>query len=221
MSDPVAFGKLYEPKLSKWLVDGLVPEGSITLLTGGRQSGKTILALSFVRGIATGQAFLGNHCERHPVAYFNRYETKSELWQLTTKVTSGILNGLDATQASVYGCWDSDGRIPNIEDAQLEEMVKAGKVLVFDTIPDPKEIDCPEDFLRRARRLAKGGPGLFMFGSTLWNRVQAARNMTDVHFALTKTGDSIVVEHLKLGRKFIVGIPLNQLGGFQMSVSPG
>jgi len=217
--NPVAFGKLYEAKPTEWVIQGLMAKGSLLLLTGGRQSGKTILALSLVQGVATEHVFLQCECARHPVAYFNRYESKAELWKLVNEVTRSGLNATDVAYASVYGSWDADEQIPDIEDGRLDEMAKAGTVLVFDTIPDPKEINSPEAFLRRARRLANAGPGVVMFGSRLWDRVQSTRNMPRVHLKLAKTENRIVVEAAKQGRKTSVNLSTNEFGGLLLSVS--
>jgi AAA domain len=217
--NPVAFGKLHEAKPTEWVIDGLMAKGSLLLLTGARQSGKTILALSLVQGVATEYVFLMCQCAKHPVAYFNRYESKAELWKLANEVTRGRLTAMDVVAASVYGSWDADEQIPDIEDGRLDSLAKAGTVLVFDTIPDPKEITNPEAFLRRARRLANSGPGVVMFGSRLWDRVQSTRNMPRVHLKLTKAGNRIVVEAPKQGRKASVDLSVNQLGGLALSVS--
>jgi len=89
----------------------------------------------------------------------------------------------------------------------LAALEKDGSLLIFDTIPDPAETDCPEVFLRNALRLARTGPGLVMFGDDSWNQVQAVRNRVDAHFILSKTGDAISFEDFQKNVCFSLHLP--------------
>lgn len=48
-----------EPPLRKWIVEGAVPDGEVTLLTGAGGVGKTLLAQQFATCVAKGIPFLG------------------------------------------------------------------------------------------------------------------------------------------------------------------
>jgi len=219
LGNPIAFGKLFEEKNTNWLVADFVREVELILFTGGRESGRTILALSLVQGIAARSVFLDCICARHPVAYFNRYDSRNQLWRLASRVSPKMMMA-EESQAAVYGCWGPDDKMPNIDDESFKELVEAGRVLVIDTIPDPRETDCPDEFLRSAQRLARSGPGLVMFGASSWNNVQAIRNRVHEHFLLTKSGDKIVFEDARGSRRVNLFLTPKESHIFQMTLKP-
>jgi RecA-family ATPase len=51
---------------TNWLIDGLIPEGMVTLITGDSVVGKSTLALAMVGAVAHGIPFLGRRtvCKR-------------------------------------------------------------------------------------------------------------------------------------------------------------
>lgn len=193
MGNPIAFGKLFEDRSANWLVNELIREGDLALFAGTRQSGKTILALLLAQSIATQSVFLSCLCTRHPVAYFNRYDRKRDLWSLAGNVAPKMMR-MDVREAAIYGCWKPEDTMPNVDDERLQTLANKGYLLILDTISGPRQTDCPDEFLRHAQRLARSGPGLVMFGASSWNRVQAVRNRVDAHFMLSKIDDTISFE---------------------------
>ena len=55
----------------EWLVDGLLPLGSVTLLSAASGTGKTWLAHGIAGAVAHGQPFLGRAVAHRPVRYFD------------------------------------------------------------------------------------------------------------------------------------------------------
>ncbi len=53
----------------EWLVDRLIPKGSITLLTGRGGIGKTYLSLQIAKAVSKGQPFMGMKTMKMPVTY--------------------------------------------------------------------------------------------------------------------------------------------------------
>jgi hypothetical protein len=62
---------LAAPK-ADWLVEGLLPAASVTLLAGEPGSYKTWLALALLRGVDGGGNFLGRRCAESAVLYLDR-----------------------------------------------------------------------------------------------------------------------------------------------------
>ncbi len=48
-----------EPPARRWIVDGILPEGAVTMLSGHGASGKSIIALQLAIACALGRDWLG------------------------------------------------------------------------------------------------------------------------------------------------------------------
>jgi len=75
-----------------WLIEGLLPAGSVVALSGEEGVGKTLLALSWAKALTTGSNFLGRRVKPTPVLYL----------------------GLDVSQVTLQNYirlmdWDPDG----------------------------------------------------------------------------------------------------------------
>lgn len=202
------------------LVESLIPERSLTLFTGARESGKTILALLLAQGVAARYAFLGQQCKPFAVAFFDRYGTKVELWRLAQRVAPRLMT-FDEERMSVYGCWEPEDTIPELDDPLFETLAASQRFLVFDGIPDPKQTkeNNPEEFLRKWQLLARKCPGVAMFGSVEWRKIQPIRNRVDVHLPISKELDRITVEVPKTGRKGHLDLPHKDSYPFQIGFS--
>jgi archaellum biogenesis ATPase FlaH len=62
-----------------WLVEGLMPQGSLILLAAREKSGKGLLTIDLVASIAEGTEFLGRPCSQGKAIYCATEETLSEV----------------------------------------------------------------------------------------------------------------------------------------------
>jgi hypothetical protein len=220
MTKPTSFSEFQGPIASRpMLVDQLIPQGVLSLFTGNRNSGKTIISLLLLQGIVTKYAFLGQRCAGFKSAFFSRYEKKEELASLARRIAPK-LTFVENDRAPIYGCFEPDNTIPEIGDDFLNSLVSEGHYLIFDGIPDPRNTtgEDPELFLRTAQRLARNGPGVAMFGSTEWEEVPSIKNRVDLHFPISKEGDRLTVSVKKSGRKAHLTIPDRDTYPFQIDL---
>ena len=62
-----------------WLVDGLIPEGGVTLLSAKPKAGKSVFARNLALAVARGGRFLGRHCEGGLVLWVALEERKEQV----------------------------------------------------------------------------------------------------------------------------------------------
>ncbi len=119
---------LAAPK-ADWLVEGLLPAASVTLLAGEPGSYKTWLALALLRGVDGGGNFLGRRCAKSAVLYLDR-ENPLRVMQERLAVL-----GISAPQHSrIWGGWLPDAP-PAIGDARLLEIARQRRpLIVFDSL---------------------------------------------------------------------------------------
>jgi hypothetical protein len=62
-----------------WLVDGLIPEGGVTLLSAKPKAGKSVFARNLALAVARGGRFLGRHCEGGLILWVALEERKEQV----------------------------------------------------------------------------------------------------------------------------------------------
>ncbi len=137
-----------------------------------------------------------------------------------SRITPKLMPLTDA-RASVYGCWGPEDEIPELDDKPVVDLAAARRYLIFDSIPDPDQTSGknPEQFLRKAERLAQIGPGIALFGSERWREIQAITNRVDVHFPLSKVSDRITLEIQRAGKNLHLNLPQRDAFPFNLSMS--
>ena len=71
---------LDEPEESeRWLVDGIVPSGALTLVSAAPKVGKSTATRCLAVAIATGRPWLGRHTARGPVLYLCHEDKRAEV----------------------------------------------------------------------------------------------------------------------------------------------
>jgi len=72
-----------DPQPPRFIVEGWLPQGQVTLFAGHGGSGKSLIALTVAVCIAAGRAFFGLRCERRRVLFLS-YEDAAEVlhWRL-------------------------------------------------------------------------------------------------------------------------------------------
>ena len=114
-----------------WLVEGLLPAASVTLVAGEPGSYKTWLALALLRGVASGGAFLGRTCARAGVLYLDR---ENPLRVVQERMAVLGIEPSAAEDSRIWGGWLSDAP-PAIGDARLLEIARQRRpLIVFDSL---------------------------------------------------------------------------------------
>ncbi len=140
-----------------WIVDGLIPEGAITLFTGDAGVGKSIFATSMAGAIVRCEPFLGRATTQRMVLYCDRENglavVKQHLFDLKIGRTDDLV---------YWGTWC--GRPPDGPGAaSLLELARDRKpVIIFDSLVafhpgDEQDASETRRFLQLFRNLAAAG----------------------------------------------------------------
>jgi hypothetical protein len=122
----------FEPP--SWVVEGLIPENAITLLTGWRNSGKTWLALNLGKAVCEGSRFLGRHTEMMLVLYLNCDNSKKPSMERLRVL------GLDGRKENFHywPLWHKGGAPPKLDsdDSPYEEIARKCSpiLIIFDSL---------------------------------------------------------------------------------------
>lgn len=131
----------------KWLVRGLVPSRTVTLLGGDGGTGKSLLALQLAHAVATGGRWLGLETETGGALYLSAEDDEEELHRRVADVAGSDLDRLDRlTLRSLAGedalvAWlDPKGKVltPSPFLAEIEARIIADRpaLVVLDTLAD-------------------------------------------------------------------------------------
>jgi hypothetical protein len=126
---------------TEWLVEGILPRASVTLLAGEPGSYKTWLALALLRGVAAGAEFLGRKCAQASVLYLDRENPlavmRERLAVLGIDSLAGPPAGAGVSAAAgsrIWGGWLGDAP-PGIGDVRLLEIARERRpLIVFDSL---------------------------------------------------------------------------------------
>src|SRR5690348_17885893 len=115
----------------EWMVEGILPRASVTLLAGEPGSYKTWLALALLRGVASGGNFLGRKCAKASVLYLDRENPLAVMRERLAVL--GIEQSATA-DCRIWGGWLGDAP-PGIGDIRLLEMARERRpLIVFDSL---------------------------------------------------------------------------------------
>jgi hypothetical protein len=95
--DPREWEGVTPPK-RRWVVDGMVPDGEVTLLTGAGGVGKTLLAQQLATAVSQGLPFLGRKTEQCRVMLFLCEDSEDELQLRQRDICNAM--GLDLAELS-------------------------------------------------------------------------------------------------------------------------
>jgi hypothetical protein len=170
------------------------------------------------QGVATKYLFLRRPCAQCLVAFVSRYEKGLDLHQLASRVSPELLP-TTPVQVPVFGCWEPDDIVPDIGDEMSKKLILK-HYLIFDDIPDPEqtEDENPEEFLRKAQRVARLGAGVALFGSSEWDQIRAIKNRSDVHFKVVKNLDRITITR-DSGPRTHIDLPHRDSHNFQITIT--
>ncbi len=115
----------------EWMVEGILPRASVTLLAGEPGSYKTWLALALLRGVATGGSFLGRKCMQASVLYLDRENPLAVMRERLAVL--GIEQSASA-DCRIWGGWLVDAP-PGIGDVRILEIARERRpLIVFDSL---------------------------------------------------------------------------------------
>lgn len=107
-----------------WVVEGMIPAGSVVLWAGESGSYKTWLSLSLAKAVSEGSDFLGRKTVQRPVLYLDR-ENPLQLIHERCSVL-----GIQSSEAfRIWGGWQSE-QPPMIGDRRLLEFARTIKPLI-------------------------------------------------------------------------------------------
>jgi len=114
---------------TEWLVDGIIPGASVTLIAGEPGSYKSWLALSLLRAVSTQGGFLARECRPVDALYLDRENPLA-----VVRERLAILGVESLAGSRIWGGWLHDAP-PAIGDARLLEMARERRpLLVFDSL---------------------------------------------------------------------------------------
>ena len=118
-----------------WLIEGLIPENSISVLSGDEGVGKTIFLLSMARSLTEGIDFIGRETYFTPVIYLGTDVSKAILQRYMT-----MMRWVPNDEFRILTMW-TDPEAPMLDNKeQLKRLFKYVEkyhpVLFFDTLRD-------------------------------------------------------------------------------------
>lgn len=93
----------------KWVVDGLIPEGTRNLLAAKPKAGKSWLALEIANAIATGGKFLDRKCDKGRVLYLALEDNDRRMKSRITALKFGFNKNISYATAGNFPAADQGG----------------------------------------------------------------------------------------------------------------
>jgi hypothetical protein len=123
----------YEPV--EWLIEGLIPEGAISVLSGNEGVGKTLFLLSMARSLTEGMDFIGRPTYPTPVIYLGIDVSKAILQRYLA-----MMRWVPSDDFRMLTLW-TNPEAPMLDDKErmkwlFKYVEKYRPLLIFDTIRD-------------------------------------------------------------------------------------
>lgn len=114
---------------TEWVVEGIIPRASVTLLAGEPGSYKSWLALALLRSVVAGGKFLERDCAASTVLYLDR---ENPFAMVRERLAMLGVESLGSTR--MWGGWLPDAP-PAIGDVRLLEMARERRpLIIFDSL---------------------------------------------------------------------------------------
>jgi hypothetical protein len=150
----------------EWLIDGILPLGSVTLFSAASGTGKTWLAHAIAGAVAHGQSFLGRAVKRRPVRYFD-----GENPDCVVKARLEMLGIEETSDFGVWGGW-LDEPPPGPDDERVlacartcEPLFIWDSLVHFNTGDEQSSTDT-RAFMTKFRALAHAGATVLLLHHT-------------------------------------------------------
>jgi hypothetical protein len=147
----------FEGQTIWWLLDGIIPAGSLVLLCAPPGSYKTWAGLSIGDAVSRGKNFLGRSTRPTTVLYINNDDPLHVIAQ-----RRDILDLREGEQFKIWGRWVGD-EPPSIGDERLEEIARLYRpLIVFDPFlhfhsADENSARQMADVMKKLLRIVKAG----------------------------------------------------------------
>jgi hypothetical protein len=114
-----------------YVVDGLVPEGALTIWTGASGDGKSTLAVAMAAAVAQGHTFLGRAVRQRPVLYIDRENTIATVKDRLLRLGIPDIHG----SMKIWGTWWQGHEPPGPAEACVIAYARRVKpLIVFDSL---------------------------------------------------------------------------------------
>jgi archaellum biogenesis ATPase FlaH len=112
-----------------FIIEGLLLEGALTMLSGQAGDGKSTLSLAIAGAVAQGKPFLGRVVKQRPVLYLDRenpvYVVKDRLLRLRIPEIPAL---------KIWGMWWEDNEPPGPDDPEIVEFARQRPLIVIDSL---------------------------------------------------------------------------------------
>lgn len=164
---------------TRWLVEGMILQGSINLLTAPPSGFKTWLGLSLGWAVSTGTVFIGFKTVKTRVLFLDRENPPSVISE-----RRAILH-LHSNHFHVWGHWSKHAP-PDIDDSRLIEIVRRHRpLIIFDSLvrfhsADENSAKQMAKVFRKLRILADAGATIFILHHLPKTKNSQYRGSTDI-----------------------------------------
>jgi len=126
-----SFADLQEMKF-EYVVDGFLPAGEITILTGDFGSYKSYLSYFIADAVSGGTEFANHRCQKHPVLILDRENSAASV-SLRRNLVGNLKNRKDVRLLGTF----TDPKAPELNDPQLLKVCRDTKpVIIIDSLTD-------------------------------------------------------------------------------------
>jgi len=200
----------------EWLIDGIIPVGSVNLITSESGTGKTWLAYAIAGAVARGESFAGQKVQQRPVLYLD-----GENPLCIAKQRLSDLGIPETPNLSVWGGWvDEAPHGPN--STLLRDYARQHKpLLIWDSLVqfhdgDEQSASETRKFMDHFRQLANLGATVIILHHTgKTSTSQDYRGSSDIKAAVD------MAYHLEPELSVNEGIHLLTLRNFKGRFAPG
>jgi hypothetical protein len=163
-----------------WMVDGLIPSRTLTLLAAQPGDFKTWLSLYLAGSVSRGETFLGRTTERTQVLYLDRDNPYA-----VTRQRLAILGIREGDQLRVWGNW-LQYPPPLIGDHRLLDFAQQRPLIIFDSFlrfhsADENSAKEMARVMEALRRLVTAGATVLVLHHSPKSKQSAYRGSTDIH----------------------------------------
>ena len=199
----------------EWLVEGMIPRGSVILISGESGAGKTWLADAIAGAVAHGRTFLGREVQQAPVLYL---DGENPLCVVKRNLKDLGINETD--QLTFRGGWVDDGA-PGPRDSRIIRFAATARpLLIWDSLVefagcDEQSANEIRKFMKLFRRLAHLGATVIVLHHTGKSKTSKEyRGSSDIKASVDMA--YLVTSHSRYGKLHRL-----EMNPFKSRIAPG